>query len=54
MRGMILAAGRGVRMGALTEKTPKPLLKVAGKYLIEYSIASLIKRGVRDIVINIC
>lgn len=54
MRGMILAAGRGVRMGALTEKTPKPLLKAAGKYLIDYSIESLVLAGVRDIVINIC
>jgi len=53
MRGMILAAGRGVRMGALTEKTPKPLLKAAGKYLIEYSIAALVAADVRDIVINI-
>ncbi len=51
---MILAAGRGVRMGALTEKTPKPLLKFADHYLIEYSIASLLHAGVRDIVINIC
>lgn len=54
MRGMILAAGRGVRMGALTENTPKPLLKVAGRYLIEYSILALTRIGVRDIVINIC
>lgn len=54
MRGMILAAGRGLRMGALTEKMPKPLLKARGKYLIEHSIASLIEVGVREIVINIC
>lgn len=54
MRGMILAAGRGIRMGALTDKTPKPLLKANGKYLIEYSIESLVAAGVREIVINIC
>lgn len=54
MRGMILAAGRGERMGALTANTPKPLLKVAGRHLIEYSIAALTKIGVSDIVINIC
>ncbi len=54
MRGMILAAGRGERMGALTLNTPKPLLKVAGRYLIEYAILSLIKIDVREIVINIC
>jgi len=51
---MILAAGRGMRMGALTENTPKPLLKAAGRYLIEYSILSLTNMGVRDIIINIC
>lgn len=54
MRGMILAAGRGLRMGALTDNTPKPLLKVADRYLIEHAIFSLTKIGVQDIVINIC
>jgi len=54
MRAMILAAGRGARMGALTAETPKPLLKIGGRYLIEFSIAALVKAGIRDIVINIC
>lgn len=53
MRAMILAAGRGARMGELTAQTPKPLLKFAGKYLIEYSIEALLNINVRDIVINI-
>ncbi|MCD6039015.1 MAG: hddC 1 [Gammaproteobacteria bacterium] len=53
MRGMILAAGRGDRMGALTNVTPKPLLRAGKHYLIEYSIAALIKAGIREIVINI-
>jgi MurNAc alpha-1-phosphate uridylyltransferase len=54
MRAMILAAGAGKRMGDLTLATPKPLLKVAGQYLIEYSIAALAKSGIEEIVINIC
>lgn len=54
MRGMIFAAGRGERMGELTQNTPKPLLKVAGRYLIEYSIEALRKIGIQDIVINVC
>ena len=54
MRGMILAAGRGARMGALTENLPKPLLRVNGRYLIEYSLRALVDIGVEDIVINIC
>lgn len=54
MRGMILAAGAGKRMGALTETIPKPLLKVAGKHLIEYSIAALSHMGIDEIAINLC
>lgn len=53
MRAMILAAGRGERMKALTETTPKPLLQVNGKYLIEYAIDNLRLAGVHDIVINV-
>jgi len=50
---MILAAGLGSRMGALTQDVPKPLLKVGKKYLIEYAIESLKTAGIRDIIINI-
>lgn len=53
MRAMILAAGRGERMGALTINTPKPLLKVAGNYLIDYAIFRLKQAGIEDIVINV-
>lgn len=53
MRGMILAAGRGQRMGKLTTQKPKPLLKVAGKYLIEYVIEAFVRAGINEIVINI-
>lgn len=53
MRAMILAAGIGQRMGALTQKTPKPLLNVGGRYLIEYAIESLTKAGIDEIVINV-
>lgn len=53
MRAMILAAGVGQRMGALTEQTPKPLLQVGRRYLIEYGIESLQRIGIQEIVINI-
>ncbi|OGT56706.1 MAG: hypothetical protein A3F14_00990 [Gammaproteobacteria bacterium RIFCSPHIGHO2_12_FULL_43_28] len=53
MRAMILAAGRGERMGVLTAKTPKPLLKVGQHYLIEYALSNLKRAGVIEIVINI-
>lgn len=53
MKAMILAAGRGERMRHLTEDTPKPLLKVAGKALIEYSLEGLVNAGFTEIVINV-
>ncbi len=40
-------------MGALTVSTPKPLLKAGGRYLIEYSIHTLLKNQIRDIVLNV-
>lgn len=41
MQAVILAAGRGSRMGALTESTPKPMLEVGGKPLLEYKFEIL-------------
>lgn len=50
---MILAAGRGERMRPLTDTTPKPLLLVAGKPIIQYTIEQLVSAGFTEIVINI-
>jgi MurNAc alpha-1-phosphate uridylyltransferase len=52
MKVMILAAGRGERMRPLTDHTPKPLLQVAGKAIIEHTIIQLVAAGFTDIVIN--
>ena len=52
MKAMILAAGRGERMRPLTDQTPKPLLKVAGRALIEYHIQALARAGFTRLVIN--
>lgn len=52
MKAMILAAGFGERMRPLTDDTPKPLLQVAGKALIDYHIEGLVQAGFRDLVVN--
>jgi MurNAc alpha-1-phosphate uridylyltransferase len=49
---MILAAGRGERMRPLTDHTPKPLLEVGGKPLIQYHVEALARAGIADLVVN--
>jgi len=52
MKAIILAAGRGERMRPLTDETPKPLLAVHGRPLVEWHLEALARGGVRDVVIN--
>lgn len=49
---MILAAGRGERMRPITDRTPKPLLPVAGKPLIVWHLERLARAGFYEVVIN--
>ena len=53
IKAMILAAGKGERMGELTHDCPKPLLSVRGQPLISYHLKKLAAMGVEDCVINV-
>ena len=49
---LILAAGRGERMRPLTDTTPKPLLEVRGKPLMQWHMEALARGGCTDLVVN--
>lgn len=53
MKAMILAAGRGERLRPLTDTTPKPMLMVKGRPLLEHQIGWLAAAGIRELVINL-
>jgi len=50
---MALAAGRGARMGAAGRTTPKPLMTVAGKALIDHALDHAAAAGVETTVVNV-
>lgn len=52
-RGMVLAAGLGRRMRPITETTPKPLVPVAGRPLLDWAIDRMVEAGVELIVVNV-
>lgn len=49
---MIFAAGKGTRMGELTRTTPKPLIQVGGKALIDHALALVDGAAIHKIVVN--
>lgn len=50
---IVLAAGLGLRMRPLTEKKPKPLIKIAGKALLDWGLDALAAAGVETAVVNV-
>ena len=51
MKAVVLAAGKGVRLRPLTDKTPKALVEIAGKPLVEWVLESLKQAGVEETLI---
>ena len=51
MKAIFIAAGRGSRLGSLTEDLPKPLVDINGKSIIERQIELLRKKNIDDIII---
>lgn len=54
MRALILAGGRGERMGSLTEHTPKPMLKIGGSPLLTHQIELFRRYGIKNITLLTC
>lgn len=50
---VIMAGGRGTRLGALTEGMPKPMLPVGGAPILEHLVEHLVSHGVRRIFISV-
>ncbi len=53
VRALVLAAGRGERLLPLTEELPKPLLPVAGRPLVAWSLERLRRAGVEGVALNL-
>lgn len=52
MKAIILAGGRGSRLGNLTSSKPKPLVEVLGKPILEHLISNASEVGIRDYLIS--
>lgn len=50
---VVMAGGKGTRLGALTRSTPKPLMTVAGRTILDWIILGLVGDGVRDVYVSV-
>jgi len=50
---VVMAGGRGTRLGELTRDTPKPLMTVAGRSILEWIVLGLVGDGIREIYVSV-
>src|ERR1700751_871117 len=53
MKAMVMAAGAGTRLRPLTFSVPKPMVPVANRPVLEYTLENLRRHGVTDLVLNL-
>lgn len=53
MKAVVLAAGKGRRLGALTATVPKPMLRVVGRPIVGHTLERLARSGVRQVFMNL-
>ena len=53
MKAVILAAGRGIRLGKITSNLPKPMITIDNKPILQYNLEMCKKSGIKDIFINL-
>src|SRR5205807_7624459 len=53
MKAMVLAAGLGTRLRPLTDNRPKALVEIAGRTMLEITLARLRSFGVREVIVNV-
>ncbi|MGM7635563.1 nucleotidyltransferase family protein [Bacillus sp. Hm123] len=54
MKGVILAGGRGERLKPLTDWSPKPMVPLLNKPLLEYNLELFKKQGITDVTLTVC
>ncbi len=53
MKALILCAGRGTRLGTLTDRLPKPMLAVGGEPLLAHTLRTLVAYGFDHVAVNL-
>lgn len=53
MKALLLCGGFGTRLGRLTKKKPKPLIKIGNKTVIEHIVDRLLGQGIKEIIVKV-